>query len=329
MSLIREIHEKMAELLNIVEINKDTGNEISIDRLELRQKAIDDMKEIVAELTNAKKILTDAITINNVNNQKALSLLADKSPDRSNKWRNNSSNLNSNHGNSSTHNINSNYNTSNLNHSNSSNLNQNYNSSTHNINSNYNTLNSNHSNSSNLNHDNLSIDSNIFSPPDIIYEEINGLYLSARRINYIEEAGPDLCFMPAINRFIVRIAGNTLIGNIGNIYDMCPNPERVKECKYIKSKKYAKCMDDCRFYHNPLVFASSKEPRNYFSTCIQYISSDNIHQENHCRYGSRQFLKRDLERISSEEARRFEDFLAHLFLCWLILRKYKPMYFET
>lgn len=181
-----------------------------------------------------------------------------------------------------------------------------------------------------------------FNPPNMLCENINGLYITARKINYLEEAGPDLCFMPTINRFVIQVAGNTLIGNIGNIYDICPDPERVKECRFsnleylpsstdikYKSPKCSKLSDgECRFYHNPLVFASAKEPRNYFSTCSQYVSATStLNNSNFCRFGSRQHLKEDLNRLTPEEARRFEDYVAHMFLCWLLLRRYKPCWF--
>jgi hypothetical protein len=177
---------------------------------------------------------------------------------------------------------------------------------------------------------------NVFNPPNMICEEVNGIQVLARKINYLEEVGPDLCFMPTINRFAIRIAGCLLIGNVGNVYDMCLDPERVRECKFsnmnfltngndskLRMPRCSKTEGECKFYHNPLIFPSSKEPRNFFATCGQYISpyTEVNNRSNYLNYGNRSTLKIDLNRLSQEEARRFDDFVAHLVLCWIILKR--------
>jgi hypothetical protein len=175
------------------------------------------------------------------------------------------------------------------------------------------------------------------SAPNMIRENIGGLTLTAKRVEYIDEVGPDLCYIPSINRFAVRFAGIVLAGNIGNMYAICSAPERVKECHFanvdhlpaVSDKKYrmpkcSKTDGECLFYHDPQIFPSSKEPRNFFATCGHYVSADdpNTKNSNYLRYGNRATLKEDLMRLSAEEMRRFEDYVAHLVLCLIIMRRF-------
>lgn len=167
-----------------------------------------------------------------------------------------------------------------------------------------------------------------------------GLALVARRVAALEEVGPDLCFHPASNRFAVRLAGQILIGNIGTIYENCADPERVKECRVNQPARAGQATHAlrcahadgrlCRFYHPPTIFPGNTKTRNFFSTCGQYVApnSPHAHNTNFCRYGSQQHLNQDMDRITPEEARRYEDFLAHNVLCWLLLRRYKPLLFQ-
>lgn len=179
---------------------------------------------------------------------------------------------------------------------------------------------------------NVAIPLNYPKSPELICENINGIKLIARKINYLDDAGPDLCFMPSVNRFIIRFAGETLIGNIGNIYDTCAGPERVRECRYATSnflqsgsdnkhkvQKCSKTDGECKFYHNPFICPSSREPRNFFATCGHYMPNDQ--SSNYLRYGNRNTLIEDLSKLTQEERRRFDDFVAHLVLCWIIMKR--------
>lgn len=164
----------------------------------------------------------------------------------------------------------------------------------------------------------------IINPPSTIMKcDINGLTLLARKIDYIEEAGPDLSYMPKYNRFAFVVAGHTLIGNIGEIYETCPDPIRVRECKYSKPATDGKmpfCAKNkiCNFYHNPIYNTGSNEPRNYFSSTGRYSRIDH----DCCRFGSRSHLYEDLQNLTDDEIRRFEDFVVHLLLCLIILKKH-------
>jgi hypothetical protein len=174
-------------------------------------------------------------------------------------------------------------------------------------------------------------------PAKLLHREtIGGIDIIARSVDFLEEVGPDLCFMPAINRFAVRFAGILIVGNIGNIYSNCLNPEKVKECKFssidylpstnkmnYRMPKCSKNDGECSFYHNPLIYPSSKEPRNFFSTSGYYVNADSTDGKNpnYLRFGSRNSLREDINRISDEEARRFEDFVSHMIICLIILKK--------
>jgi hypothetical protein len=155
---------------------------------------------------------------------------------------------------------------------------------------------------------------------NIMNLNINGLKLHARKIEFLEEAGPDLCFIPKLNRFCIRIAGNTFLGNIGEIYDTLTEPKRVKECRYYNKNKNTKCFKDnyeCSFYHNPLYTSLSSEPRNFFSSFGYYLAgSDN----NYLRFGNRSTLQKDISVITDDECSRFEDFTMHLLLCLIVLK---------
>jgi hypothetical protein len=250
----------LREQLNIIDINRDSPNEFSKERLDLRNGAIENMEKIMTDiksvLKQAELLHEKAININKINNQRVTT------------WK-------------------------------------------------------------------LNVE-NLFNPPNMICEDIGGVQVIARKVAYMEDVGSDLCFMPSVNRFAVRFAGCLMVGNVGNIYDICSNPERVKECRFsnanclpsgnesrYKTPKCSKTDGECRFYHNPLIFPSSKESRNFFATCSQYISpySENIDRSNYLTYGSRQYLKDDLKKLSPEETRRFDDYVAHLVICWIILKR--------
>jgi hypothetical protein len=177
---------------------------------------------------------------------------------------------------------------------------------------------------------------NILCETVVVRENIGGVNIVAKKVDYLEQVGPELCFMHKINRFAVRFAGILLVGNIGNIYANCSNPERVKEChfanvnylplvsdKKTKQPQCSKTNGECLFYHNPLLFHNSTEPRNFFATCGHYVSSDdpNSRNTNFLRYGNRNTLKDDMIRLSDEEKRRFEDYVTHLVFCLILLKR--------
>lgn len=176
-------------------------------------------------------------------------------------------------------------------------------------------------------------------PMTMVAERVGDMTMIARRVEHLEQVGPDLCYVPALNRFAVSIAGELLIGNVGTVYDVCIDPARVKECRFggvsaMPSNEHTNrtphCQKmgngQCRYYHDPCLFPTSREPRNFFSTCGQYapVGTPNGSNPNYCRFGSRATLRQDLDRITPEEARRFQDYVAHLFICWLIMKREKP-----
>jgi hypothetical protein len=159
---------------------------------------------------------------------------------------------------------------------------------------------------------------------NIIHINIDGLKLTARKIDYLENAGPDLCFIPHLNRFCIRVAGLTLLGNIGEIYGAFSEPKRVRECRYYNKNKNTKCFDNnykCNYYHNPLYTSFSTEPRNFLANFGYYMPGSD---SNYLRYGNRSTLSHDMNNLTAEECARFEDFTVHMLLCLILLRTRPP-----
>ena len=112
------------------------------------------------------------------------------------------------------------------------------------------------------------------------------------------------------------INGFKLYGNIGNIYINEKNPVKIRDCHFGASCNN----DDCKYFHNPLLYDNSKDVRNYIANSWLYWS--NSTDNKHRRFGSHDMIDTDMVVMKQEEKSLFGEQVMHEILCMMLLAKY-------
>ena len=148
------------------------------------------------------------------------------------------------------------------------------------------------------------------------------LYLHAIKVptfDYVKQNG-ELYYIEHANHFAIIIAGVLFHGNIGVIFTDEKTPDKIKDCRYENgcNKK-----NNCCYYHDPLLFANSKDHRNFIANSWVYSSPGNMYKnrDKSRRFGSRNNLDMDIIGLQREEISRFSDQTMHDILCSLLLSR--------
>lgn len=146
------------------------------------------------------------------------------------------------------------------------------------------------------------------------------LALSATRVpsfKYVRQDG-GLYYVENAGHFAVRLCGQLLHGNIGNIYANARVPLKVKGCKFSTS---CSKQDNCDYYHDPAKFSGSKDVRNYVANSWLYSSGDNLRPGGR-HFGSLNNLDTDITFMRDEDVNKFRSQTMHDLLCSLLLGRY-------
>lgn len=127
-----------------------------------------------------------------------------------------------------------------------------------------------------------------------------------------------LYYVDTADHFAIKIGNKLFHGNIGTVYTDEKSPEKIKDCKFASTCTKIGC---CDYYHNPMIFAGSRDRRNFIASSFLYTSPGNNYKYKHRtrRFGSRDNLDIDIATITEEERNRFYDQTMHDLLCSLIL----------
>lgn len=135
------------------------------------------------------------------------------------------------------------------------------------------------------------------------------------------KADGNLYYITYINHFAIIIGGQLLHGNIGHIYCDTSTPEKIKDCKF---RDGCNKRNQCDYYHDPLLFAGSRDIRNFVATSWTYCRGAAGKAKTVRRIGDREHLETDLAAITNEECDRFRDQVMHDILCNALIKKYGP-----
>lgn len=114
------------------------------------------------------------------------------------------------------------------------------------------------------------------------------------------------------NHFAFKINGKLFHGGIGNVVSDSI-PCKVKDCKFRGGCSKGA---SCDYYHNPMLFANSKDVRNYTASSWVYTKNNRDGR----RFGSFDNLDVDITNIEPADRERFHDQTVHDVLCSLLLK---------
>ena len=126
-----------------------------------------------------------------------------------------------------------------------------------------------------------------------------------------------LYYIPQWNHFAVNIGGAFLHAGIGNIYrGRVDAPALVKDCWKGNCSRV-----NCRYFHDPELFAGSTDVRNYiFDSCFYVPAFATTERTGARRIGDAENLENDLKTITAQDARRFMSGAMHDLLCAILVR---------
>lgn len=166
--------------------------------------------------------------------------------------------------------------------------------------------------------------------------------------------GPMLCYVPAWGHFAIRVGDALLHAGVGRVFPAgTKHPEGVKACKNLDAlcrrldeggalpaQCATQCAPTCAYYHDPVKLARLQHAglqhagsgglrvRNYMDTSFMYVARHRpgarASSPRGARYGLRHYgnvdtLALDLATLSTEDAERYLDQVAHDVICAAIL----------
>ena len=122
-----------------------------------------------------------------------------------------------------------------------------------------------------------------------------------------------LYYVSQNDHFAIKLAGVLFHGNIGTVYDSEREPEKIKDCRF-----GSECnrMHKCNYYHDPTIFPTSQDHRNFIATSFTYSKYKNGRNRS---FGSRPHLEEDVLQLTCDDAYKFYDQTMHDILCSLVL----------
>lgn len=150
-----------------------------------------------------------------------------------------------------------------------------------------------------------------------------GYCIKAYRVPSRAEFKPDgqLYYIEDINMFATQLFGNTLMGNIGNIFQYGETQSKVRNCNH-----GALCNNraNCAFFHDPRDVPGSRDIRNYCTA--NWVYAPNGPQKNNAdnrnlKFGSRDNIANDIVLMSQQDISRHEQMTMHWLLTHLLLKR--------
>lgn len=140
------------------------------------------------------------------------------------------------------------------------------------------------------------------------------LAIPAMIVHTFDRVLPDgnLYYVDTHNHFAIKINDKLLHGNIGSIINDDRVPTKIKPCKFRNGCNKG---GRCDYYHDPMVFAGSKDVRNYTAHSWMYAKHRDCR-----RYGSLENLDTDIVSIDQAERDKYYDQTMHDLLCTLLLK---------
>jgi hypothetical protein len=130
-----------------------------------------------------------------------------------------------------------------------------------------------------------------------------------------------LYFIRRTNRFVVRIAGCILQGNIGTVYVGNVTPRKIHDCSVRQCG-----ITSCDFYHNPATFPGSTDIRNFAASSWVYHhkDSDRGRPSNHKsrKLSSRASLDEDISTVTNADLAYYNEQFMHDLLCCILMNNY-------
>jgi len=130
-----------------------------------------------------------------------------------------------------------------------------------------------------------------------------------------------LYYVQSMDHFAIKINGQLFHGNIGVVYNVEDVPMQTIECN-----KGANCnVENCRFYHDPMICKGKKDIRNYFTNSWIYYNPDfpSKSDTSKCRkLSSVNNIETDIQTIDASYIDRVKSQIMHDLLCIMLAVKY-------